>query len=56
VQDRVVLEKTQALAFRAMGRKKSGESWPAGSYRGEVVMLRGAEEIDRQVMEVTVGP
>lgn len=56
VQDRVLLEKTQALAFRAMGPKKSGESWPAGSYRGEVVMLRGAEEIDRQVMEVTVGP
>ena len=56
VTDRVVLEKTQAMAFRAVGRNLTTAGWPAGPYQGEVVMMRGDIEIDRQTITVTVGP
>lgn len=54
--ERVLLEKTQAMAFRAVGRKLNTSAWPAGPYQGEVVMLRGSAEIDRQSIAITVGP
>lgn len=56
VTERVLLEKTQAMAFRAVGRKLKTAVWPAGRYQGEVVMMRGDTQIDRQAISVTVGP
>lgn len=55
VTERVVFEKTQALAFRAVGRKLRGAEWAAGPYRGRVTMMRGAVEIGRQEIVITVG-
>lgn len=54
--DRVELEKTQAQAFRAVGRKLTATSWPAGAYRAEVVLIRNGEPIDRLDLAVSVGP
>lgn len=56
VLERVLLEKTQAMAFRAAGRKARAGGWPAGRYQAEVVMMRGATEIDRQTIAVTLTP
>ncbi|MGL4321872.1 MAG: M23 family metallopeptidase [Paracoccaceae bacterium] len=54
--DRVVLERTQALAFRAVGRKLKTEGWPAGSYQGDVSLMRGADELSSMAITITVGP
>lgn len=56
VQERVQLEKTQAMAFRAVGRRLTAAAWPAGAYRGEVIMMRGPVEIDRHSITITVRP
>tara|TARA_R110002094_G_scaffold34256_7_gene46672 strand:+ start:2970 stop:3374 length:405 start_codon:yes stop_codon:yes gene_type:complete len=42
-----VLDKPQALAFRAVGKKRREPKWPAGSYAGSVTLLRGSKIIDR---------
>ena len=47
VQQRVVLDRTQAQFTRAIGRTRSTKGWPAGTYIGDVVMRRGEEVIDR---------
>ncbi|MFM2389268.1 MAG: hypothetical protein RLZZ437_823 [Pseudomonadota bacterium] len=54
--DRVVLERTQALAFRAVGRKLKTEGWPAGAYTGEVRMMRGPEVLSDMAITLNVGP
>ena len=56
VTERVLLEKTQAMAFRAVGRKLRAAGWPEGRYAGEAVMMRGAVELGRDQISVTVGP
>ena len=42
-----VADKPQALAFRAVGKKRREPKWPAGSYAGSVTLLRGSKIIDR---------
>ncbi len=54
--ERIVLEKTQALAFRAVGKRLSAPGWPPGRYEGRVVLLRRGEEIDRGEMGMTLAP
>jgi hypothetical protein len=56
VSERVLLEKTQAMAFRAVGKKLRAAGWPDGRYAGEAVMMRGATELGRGKIAVTVGP
>lgn len=56
VTERVLLEKTQAMAFRAVGKKLRATGWPAGRYSGEAVMMRGAVKLGRGEISVTVGP
>lgn len=43
------LERTQAQAFRATGRRASG-SWPSGSYTGEAALIRDGTVIDQAVI------
>lgn len=54
--DRVELEKTQAQAFRSVGRKLTATGWPVGAYRAEVALIRNDAPIDRLDLAVTVGP
>ena len=53
--ERSVIEKPQAQAFRAVGRKLKTAEWPAGQYQGEAVLQRDGVELGRQQIEVTVG-
>ena len=56
VTDRVQIDKTQALAFRAVGRKLTTTGWPAGRYTGTATLTRAGDEIDRQSLSLTVSP
>lgn len=52
----VPVDRTQAVAFRAAGKKAPPGGWPAGVYQGEVTLTRGGVELGRQTAQVTVGP
>jgi Peptidase family M23 len=52
----VLLEKTQAMAFRAVGRKLKTSGWPPGLYQGTAALIRDGVELDRMQISVTVGP
>jgi murein DD-endopeptidase MepM/ murein hydrolase activator NlpD len=54
--DRVALDRTQALAFRAVGRRLRTEGWPPGPYQGDVRLMRGADQLSSQTITVMVGP
>ena len=43
----LVLDRTQARAFRAAGRRRPAEPWPVGTYTGTVILLRNGAEISR---------
>lgn len=53
--ERSVIEKVQAQAFRAVGRKLKTSAWPAGRYQGEAILQRRGGELARQSVEITVG-
>lgn len=53
--ERSVLEKPQALAFRAVGRKLKTSGWPVGLYQAQVKMMRGDQELGRKSVEVSIG-
>lgn len=53
--ERSVLEKPQALAFRAVGRKLKTASWPAGTYQAQVKMMRGDQELGRKTVVISIG-
>lgn len=43
-----ILERTQARAFRAIGRRLAARpNWPAGRYRAQAVLMRDGAEFDR---------
>ena len=50
----VTLTKSQAQAFRAIGKKRRGKAWPTGEYLGDVTMLRGTQVISRQTTSITI--
>jgi hypothetical protein len=56
VTERVQVEKTQALAFRAVGRKLTLPAWPAGSYTATATLMRDRAELSRQEITLTVAP
>lgn len=45
--ERILLEKTQARLFRAVGKRLKTAGWPIGTYQGTAILLRGDSEIDR---------
>ncbi|MEY4983353.1 MAG: hypothetical protein RIR62_1619 [Pseudomonadota bacterium] len=53
IRQDITLDRTQAQAFRATGRKARGP-WPAGAYRGEAVLLRDGAEVGRTVTSIAV--
>ncbi len=55
LSDRSVLEKSQAQAFRAVGRKLKTAAWPSGRYQGEAILQRSGVEFGREQIEITVG-
>jgi hypothetical protein len=54
ITERNLLDRTQALLFRAVGRKLRGAAWPAGVYRGTAKMMRGATELGRTEVSLTI--
>jgi hypothetical protein len=56
VTERVQVEKTQALAFRAVGRKLTLPAWPAGAYSASATLMRDRAELSRQEMTLTLTP
>lgn len=53
IRQEITLERTQAQAFRATGRKARGP-WPVGIYKGEAVLVRDGAEVERTSLSITV--
>lgn len=47
IDEKVEIDRNQAQFFRALGKKRTATSWPAGQYTGTVVLWRGQREISR---------
>jgi hypothetical protein len=56
VTERVQIEKTQALAFRAVGRKLTLPAWPPGTYTATATLMRDRVELSRQELTLTMTP
>jgi Peptidase family M23 len=56
IEQRLSVERTQALAFRAVGRKLQTSNWPAGRYEGAATLIRNGKELDTRRVNITVGP
>lgn len=54
ITERVVFEKTQALAFRAVGRKIGAAGWPAGPYSASVRLMRGPVVLGEKALSLTL--
>ena len=54
IRQTIPIDRTQAVAFRAIGKRTPQGGWPAGSYAGEVVMTRGGVELGRQSVALMV--
>lgn len=54
---KTIIQKAQPRYFRASGKRRKGEAlWPAGPYKGEVILRRDGQEMDRRVIEMTIQP
>ena len=53
-QSDVVLTRTQAQSFRAIGKKLRDDRWPAGIYDGTAILLRKGEVVERQSMTLSL--
>lgn len=56
IAESLPMDKTQAQAFRAIGRKLKTEGWPPGSYEGTASMLRDGALLDQRRITVRIGP
>ena len=56
ITERVLLEKTQAQLFRAVGRKLKAAAWPPGTYTGTAKLLRAGTEISDETVEIDIKP
>ena len=54
ITERVLLEKTQAQLFRAVGKKLKTAAWPLGSYTGTAKLMRAGVEISTQAIVISV--
>ncbi len=52
--ERSQIQRPQALAFRAIGKKLKTASWPAGTYQGSARLMRGATEVSRVETSVEI--
>ena len=46
------IERTQAQIWRAVGKRRQSEPWPAGTYTGRYVLTRGPQGSEETVVEV----
>jgi hypothetical protein len=54
--ERSELDRTQALSFRAAGRKLTADEWPEGEYHAEIRLMRGQLRVDEVRALVRVSP
>jgi len=54
ITERVVLEKTQAQLFRAVGKKLKTPAWPPGTYTGTAKLLRAGTKISEETVEIDI--
>ncbi len=54
IEEVVTLDKSQPQLFRAVGRRLTGATWPAGSYRGTVSLQRKGKVISTRRSNVTI--
>ncbi|SEV92762.1 Peptidase family M23 [Cognatiyoonia koreensis] len=54
IRETVILDRTQAQLFRAIGRRAPVGGWPAGDYEGQVLHERGETLLDTQSTSVVV--
>lgn len=52
----ITLEKNQARAFRALGKRLTSAAWPLGAYQSEAILFRDGTEVDRAVLGFTIVP
>ena len=50
----IVLDKDQAQLFRAVGKRLTVASWPAGDYVGTVRLMRGRDELGLQTVRMRI--
>ena len=50
----VLLDRTQARLFRAVGRKRRAETWPKGKYTGLITLIRNGIKIDSVATAVEI--
>lgn len=56
IAQEVVLEKTQARLFRAVGKRRGAGGWPEGRYEGEATLLRAGQTVDQTTVTITLAP
>lgn len=54
--EQVTLEKPQAQLFRAVGRIRKAEAWPAGAYQATTSLIRKGKIIGTETITVTIAP
>ena len=52
----IAIDRTQAIAFRAIGKRLPATGWPAGTYSGTATLTRQGTELGRQSVTLTVTP
>ena len=50
------MEKPQAQLFRAVGRKRKAEAWPAGAYQATTSLIRKGQTIGSETVAIRVSP
>jgi hypothetical protein len=56
ISEDIQIERTQARAFRFVGRKLRGDGWPAGEYLGSITMLRKDTVLSRAEVQTRIAP
>jgi murein DD-endopeptidase MepM/ murein hydrolase activator NlpD len=52
--ERIALDRTQALSFRAIGRKLKTDAWPPGAYNASATLIRRGIQIDAITAAITL--
>ncbi|WP_370400601.1 M23 family metallopeptidase [Sulfitobacter sp. JB4-11] len=54
IEDDQVMERDQAQAFRAFGRRKRANDWPAGAYDGSISLIRDGKTISTLFRQINI--
>lgn len=54
IDEALAVDRAQAQYFRAAGKRRRTERWPAGSYTGTAELLRNGEVLDRRIVHMTL--